>query len=128
MTPKEENRPFGVEPIPAGKLLHPDATGYVCAGSIAQCPLGKAIAIALPKFRIAIFHLAEGFFAVKDACPHAEYPLSKGVVEGDMITCASHGWQFCVPTGACLRGAPDLCIRTFPVEIHAEQLWVKVRT
>lgn len=126
MTVRDESNPFGVEPVLPRNILHPDADGYVCAGSIDQCPLGKAIAIALPKFRIAIFHLAEGFFAVKDACPHAEYPLSKSVVEGDTVTCSSHGWKFCIPTGACLHGEKDLAIRTFPVEVRGEQIWVKV--
>lgn len=122
----DESKPFGVEPIPPQHLLHPDADGYVCAGPLHACPVGKAVAIASPNVRIAIFHRPEGLFAIKDACPHAEYPLSKGLVAGDVVTCASHGWQFRLATGECLRGAPGMQIRTFPVVIRNAQIWVKV--
>ncbi|MBI4367223.1 MAG: Rieske (2Fe-2S) protein [Deltaproteobacteria bacterium] len=123
----EESRPFGVEPVAPAKVLQPNMEGWVRAGSVAECPEGSAIAVATTHMRIAIFHLADGWCAVKDACPHAEYPLSKGVLAGNEVTCASHGWRFRLPTGECLRGTPGVTLRTFPLEIRGGEIWVKVR-
>lgn len=121
------SRPFGVEPVPPARILQPDTDGWVRAGSVSACPVGKALAIALPNVRVAIFHRSNGFYAIKDACPHAEYPLSKGIVANDIVTCASHGWQFELRTGVCRRGEPGCTIRTFPVELRDNVIWVKVR-
>lgn len=119
-----KSNPFGVEYVPKrqrAKIVN----GKAYVGKIAEIPPGKAKAIVLEKFRIAVFNVDGHFYAVKDACPHAEYPLSKGVVEGEEVTCASHNWKFDLKTGKCLRGG-DLSIRTFEVVLDGEDVWVKV--
>lgn len=35
-----------------------------------------------------------GLFAVEDRCAHRQIPLHLGVVEGDCIKCAYHGWKY----------------------------------
>lgn len=40
---------------------------------------------------------------VQRRCPHLRADLSKfGSIEGDVLTCAMHGWRFDLPTGRCL--------------------------
>ncbi len=120
----KEPQPFGVDYIPLknrAKIVH----GRAYVGKISEMPPGKAKAIALEKFRIAVFNVDGQFYAIKDACPHAEYPLSKGMVEGEEVTCASHNWKFNLKTGKCLRGA-EMSIRTFEVELDGDEIWVKV--
>lgn len=119
-----KSNPFGVEYVPLRQRARiVDGKAYV--GKIEEIPPGKAKAIVLEKFRIAVFNVDGHFYAVKDACPHAEYPLSKGVVEGGEVTCASHNWKFDLKTGKCLRGG-DLSIRTFEVVLDGDEIWVKV--
>jgi phenylpropionate dioxygenase-like ring-hydroxylating dioxygenase large terminal subunit len=43
---------------------------------------------------VALFRTAKGIAALVDRCPHRNYPLSKGHVEGDGIVCPYHGWSF----------------------------------
>ena len=120
-----ESKPFGVETVPLRKRAKVvDGKAYV--GKISEIPDGKAKAIDLGKFRIAVFNVEGKFYAVKDACPHAEYPLSKSVIAGKEVTCASHGWRFNVKTGECLKGAPGIFIRIFEVVLDGDDIWVKV--
>jgi len=119
-----KNQPFGVDYVPKrhqAKIV--DGKAYV--GTISDIPPGKARAVVLEKFRIAVFNVDGTFYAVKDACPHAEYPLSKGVTTGGEVTCSSHNWKFDLKTGKCLKGG-ELSIRTFEVVLDGDEIWVKV--
>lgn len=100
--------------------------GKAYVGKVGEIPPGRAKAIVLDKFRIAVFNVDGVFYAVKDACPHAEYPLSKGVVRGEVVTCASHSWQFNLKTGQCLKGDETISIRTFPVLVEGDSVWVRI--
>ena len=117
-----DHKPFGVEFVPKEKRAK-IVDGMVCAGKISEILPGKAKAIALEHFRIAVFNIDGEFFAIKDACPHAEYPLSKGIVRGEEVTCASHGWQFNLRTGECLRGEVD-SVRKFEVVVKGDEVFV----
>lgn len=119
-------RPFGVDYVPRKKRVSPDKEGRILVGTVEEIPAGKAKAFALTNnLRIAVFNVAGKFHAVKDACPHAEYPLSKGTLEGEAVTCASHSWKFNVRTGKGLHGDIEK-IRTFDVVVRKNELWVKV--
>lgn len=121
----KEPKPFGVEYVPRKKRVKVGPGEPVYVGFASEIPPGKAKAVDLEKFKVAVFNLNGKFFAVRDACPHAEYPLSKGVVRGEVVSCASHNWQFNLKTGDCLRGNPELRIRTFEVEVRGDEIWVK---
>ncbi len=72
---------------------------------IARCadiPDGKSTIATLEDGReIAIFNVNGQFYALDNRCPHMEGPLGEGEMEGCMVTCPWHGWQFDVKTGAC---------------------------
>ena len=52
-------------------------------------------------------------FALSNKCPHRGYPLHhKGKLDGYTITCAYHGGQFDIRTGACVKHPTD----TLPCE------------
>lgn len=123
---KCDHKPFGVEYTRPQPLEYSADKKWVSAGTPDSIPQGKAIVLHLPRFRVAVFHIQDEFFAIKDACPHAEYPLSKSVVCGESVTCASHGWRFNLRTGCGERGEPATDIRTFPVEIRSGKIWVNI--
>ena len=53
--------------------------------------------------RVVVYRVADGSpVALRDLCIHRGTPLSLGWVEGDIITCAYHGWSY-GPDGACVR-------------------------
>lgn len=48
---------------------------------------------------IAVFNLDGTYYAISDSCIHKGGPLSKGFLNGDLITCPWHGWEYSVKTG-----------------------------
>jgi len=52
-------------------------------------------------------------YALNDRCPHRGFPLHhKGKLEGYTLTCAYHGGQFDIRTGACIKHPTE----TYPCE------------
>ena len=80
---------------------------------------------------IMVFRDAEGHpCALYDACPHRFAPLSRGRLEGGIVTCGYHGLQFDT-TGRCIhnphaKGAipSALCVRSYPVRERYGMLWI----
>ena len=48
---------------------------------------------------IALAHCNGGFYAVQPHCIHLQGPLGEGELEGCVLTCPWHGWQYDVRTG-----------------------------
>ena len=51
--------------------------------------------------RIALFNVAGNFYAMDDTCAHRGGPLGEGTLDGAIVTCPWHGWQYDVSSGAC---------------------------
>jgi 3-phenylpropionate/trans-cinnamate dioxygenase ferredoxin subunit len=64
-------------------------------------------------------------YAVMDRCSHEDLPLSDGEVEGSNVACQYHGARFDLATGAA-RGLPAVKpIKTFPVELRDDGIYVQ---
>jgi 3-phenylpropionate/trans-cinnamate dioxygenase ferredoxin component len=121
----KEPKPFGVDYVPYVKRAIPKKGEPVFVGKVSEIPPGKAKSVMTEKFRVAVFNVDGNFYAIKDACPHAEYPLEKGTLRGEVVACSSHNWQFNVRTGECIRGDEGVTIRRFEVEVRGDEVWVK---
>ena len=48
---------------------------------------------------LAVFNVEGTYYALDGICPHQGGPLGKGQLNGSVVTCPWHGWQFNVATG-----------------------------
>ena len=53
---------------------------------------------------ILISNIDGKFYAIGDKCTHRGCSLSKGRIEGEVVTCPCHGSRFNVKTGANVKG------------------------
>ncbi|HYB43742.1 MAG TPA: Rieske 2Fe-2S domain-containing protein [Candidatus Methylomirabilis sp.] len=51
---------------------------------------------------VAIFRRGAEVCAIGNECPHQGGSLADGFVEGDIVVCPLHGWEFDVRSGACM--------------------------
>lgn len=72
---------------------------------------------------IAIYNCDGQFFATSNICPHQGGPLAEGMLEGNMIVCPWHAWQFDVCTGASPVN-PRAKIETYPVKVEGQDILV----
>lgn len=75
---------------------------------------------------IALFRAEGRIYAMEDRCAHADYPLSNGSVEGCVVTCAAHGWNFDVRTGFDPEFADGFPVPCFAVREEGDEIWVDV--
>jgi len=67
-------------------------------------PLGTMRSYHAQEKDILISNIGGKFYAIPSVCTHAGGDLSKGVLEGKIVTCPRHGARFDVTSGECLSG------------------------
>jgi nitrite reductase/ring-hydroxylating ferredoxin subunit len=75
--------------------------------------------------QLAVFNAGGTFRVLDNACPHRGGPLGEGAVDGGIVTCPWHGWQYDLATGvACHRA--DVKVATFPVRVDGDAVTVEL--
>ena len=77
---------------------------------------GNARLVEVDGAAIAVFNVDGQYHATEDHCLHAGGPLHEGTLEGAVVTCPWHGWQFDVTDGRC--GLHGTNLRCYPVRVH----------
>ncbi len=72
---------------------------WIPVANVADCPPGSCLELAVAGRIVAVFNVAGDFHALDGICPHQGGPLGKGQLEGHVVTCPWHGWQFDVRSG-----------------------------
>lgn len=87
--------------------------------------LGSRV-VAAPAGDIAVFRTADDrVFALDDKCPHRGGPLSQGIVHGERVTCALHGWLVELPSGSAV--APDEgCVKRHEAKVENGRVWLRI--
>lgn len=73
------------------------------AGTRADIPVGGMIAVKLEGTEVLLANIGGNIYAIDNRCPHMGGNLSKGMLNGQVVTCPVHGSQFDVTTGKNLR-------------------------
>jgi len=90
---------------------------------VEDIPPGTITAVEVDEQTIAIANVGGEFFATQHACLHLHGPLSQGRLEGAVLSCPWHVWQYDVRTG---KNEFDHAIRLQTFEVKVEGGEVKV--
>jgi nitrite reductase/ring-hydroxylating ferredoxin subunit/multimeric flavodoxin WrbA len=79
-----------------------NAYRFVCA--VDEIPEGSSKSFAVMnntgnKVDVAVFNISGQFYAISNVCVHQGGPLSKGSLDGAIVTCPWHGWKYSVVDG-----------------------------
>lgn len=96
-------------------------TEFVTVARTTEIDPGRARVVYLRGMEVALFNIGGDFYAVDNSCPHEGGPLVAGTVEGEVLTCPWHRWQFHLATG-CSPINPAIKVQTYPVKIEGEQI------
>ncbi len=97
----------------------------VRVAAVADVPPGTAHEVAAAGLVFALYNVEGQFYALDGVCPHAGGPLGQGELNGCIVTCPWHGWQFDVTSGQhCLT---DNIVQTkYPVVVDGDDLYVEL--
>lgn len=104
-------------------------------GFVDEIAIGERKIVQIDHLSIGIFHLADGFYAVRNSCPHQGAELCKGTIHGTyrpsnvseftpaladrVLRCPWHGWEFDIVTGKGLYNAKDR-VSTYEVRVKED--------
>lgn len=72
---------------------------WVEVASIEECPPGTCIERMAGEKILVVANVDGEIFALDGICAHQGGPLGTGVLNGCVLTCPWHGWQYDVRTG-----------------------------
>ena len=102
---------------------------YKYVGLPSEIPIGKSKSISIKdakskkNINIAIFNISGRFYAISDSCAHEGGPLSKGVLDRDIVTCPWHGWKYSVKNGKSPHEGGDN-VNSYIVKLVKGKLYV----
>ena len=91
-----------------------------------EIPTGRGLRVVVGGIEIGLFRVGDAVYAMENRCPHADSPLSEGTLDGCVVTCAAHGWEFDVRTGHRPEDADGWPIPCFAVRVEHGEVWIDV--
>ena len=73
---------------------------------------------------IALFNLDGEFFAIDNRCPHRGGSLGDGEVNGSIVTCPWHGWEFDCRTGEAVEN-PEIRVMRYDVRREKDGVYIE---
>lgn len=77
---------------------------FIEVAQVNEVPTGTMKSYSVGGKQILIANIDGKLYAINGVCTHAGGDLSKGKLEGKIVTCPRHGSKFDVTTGKCISG------------------------
>jgi nitrite reductase/ring-hydroxylating ferredoxin subunit/multimeric flavodoxin WrbA len=111
-----------------GERLDINNSSYHYAGLTTDVKSGSSKSFSIRTdgendIEIAVFNLDGTYYAISNSCAHKGGPLSKGFLDGDIVTCPWHGWKYSVKSGKSPHKGGD-SVNSYPVKIIKDKIYV----
>lgn len=73
--------------------------------------------------KVLLLRIGDAVRAYEDRCAHLGVALSDGQLEGRVLTCSAHHYQYDALTG-CGINPRAVCLASFPVRVESGAIWV----
>ena len=116
----------------------------VVIGRLEDFPEGSWQILEIDGQSVGVYNRQGELYAVRNLCPHQLAPICLGTIggtmlpasrpgeyvyglEGYVLRCVAHGWEFDIRTGESVFGADQRKLATFPVEVQGDQVSITMR-
>ena len=100
-------------------------SGFVKVAQKSEIPDDTGKLIELDGQPIALFKVEGKVHAIYQICPHQGGPLDEGGIDGKVVTCPWHGWEFDVTSGTC-EFNDSIKQPTFNVKEEGDDVYIEV--
>ncbi len=94
-------------------------------GPLRSLPPGTVTEIEAGTLTYAVCNVDGTLHCLEGICPHAGGPLGQGTLNGNILVCPWHGWEFDCNTGAN-DFDQEVRLGTFPVVVENDQILIDV--
>jgi len=109
------------------------STGFVKVGEPADVPVFKMKMFKVGEKEYLVANVNGNYYAMSIRCTHANADLSKGSLDGNVVTCPRHKSKFDVTTGKVISGPKIPLIhpkindaQSFEVKVEGNALFLNV--
>ncbi len=100
---------------------------YIKAVTVSDIPPGSIKTVVLSGRKLSIANVDGEFFAIDDACSHAQCSLgTEGFIDGTVVTCGCHGATFDVTSGKVMSLPATTGIATYQTKVEGNNVFVKI--
>ena len=80
--------------------------------------------IILEDHPVALFNIDGEYYAMDNTCPHRGGSLGNGEIDGDVVTCPWHGWEFNCRTGEAVENR-EIKVQTYRVSVEDDGIYIE---
>jgi len=109
------------------------STGFVKVAELSDVPVGKMKMFKISEKEYLVANVNGKYYAMGNRCTHANADLSKGSLEGNVVTCPRHKSKFDVKTGKVISGPKIPLVHpkisdapSFEVKVEGNALFLNV--
>ncbi len=107
------------------RVAWPLVRQFVTVAAASDVPPGTGVVARAGGRLVAVFNVDGAFYAIDNTCLHRGGPVGDGDLEGTVVTCPWHGWQYDVTTGRNTFD-PAVGLDTYAVELVGDEVRVAV--
>lgn len=96
---------------------------FVRVARAVDVPPGTAKVVVVQGHPVALFNVEGRFHAVSNVCLHRGGPIGEGTLDGAVVTCPLHGWEYDVRTGRNVAN-PVARLKTYAVRLDGDDVLV----
>ena len=97
---------------------------FVKVANVNEIKPGQGRPVNVDGIEIAVFNVGGTFYAIDNTCKHRGGPLGEGELDGNIVTCPLHGWQYNVTNGNCVTMPAH--VQSFEVKVEGDDILVNV--
>ena len=101
-------------------------TGWRAAIEFNEIWEGELVARQVDRTDVLFVNIDGEVHAYRDKCPHAGTPLNQGLLEGSVLTCLTHLWQFDVANAGIGVNPMNCRLTSYPVKIENGKVLVLI--
>jgi nitrite reductase (NADH) small subunit len=96
---------------------------FVPVAKVSDIPAGSSKIVVVRGHPVAVFRVGDSFHAISNVCLHRGGPVGEGELDGFVVTCPVHGWEYDIRTGRNITN-PIARLRTFSVRVEGDDVLV----
>ncbi len=97
------------------------------AGALSEIPEGGIRAMTIEGEKVILSRQGNVVSCFQNACAHLGFALDDGEINGGVITCPYHGFQYDLSSGECLT-APEVQLQSHAVRVTGGRVEVRLST
>lgn len=91
---------------------------------VAALPLLTPTLVTVDGEDVVLYRRVDEILAIGNECPHQGGNLCDGWVEGDILSCPLHGWEFDLRSGVCMT-IPGERVPRYVVSLDQDAIYLE---